>query len=332
MPEQMTRIERVRAILLGKEVDRPPVSVWRHFYDRETSAQGLAEALLSFQHGFDWDFMKVNPRASFHVEDWGVRVKYGSDPYEAPEKVDWPIKQPSDWDRVQPLNVQQGVLGEQLEALRLIAQGLKGQVPFVMTVFTPLSIAGRLTGSNEAMKTNIRQCPEKVHRALEVVTETFSNFARECINLGAWGIFYATSYWATYDRLTDQEYAEFGRPYDLKLLQALPKAEFHILHVCESNNMLRPLADYPVHAFNWDTEDTTNVGLREGREITQKAVIGGIGHRTTLVKGQPQDVVREVERDRKEMGKKGWMFGSGCTFPPHVPEENLRALKEAVSA
>ena len=123
MPDQMTKKERVQATLLGKEVDRPPVSMWRHFYDRETSAEGLAEAMLFFQHRFDWDFMKVNPRASYHVEDWGVKSKYSGDPYRTHETVDWPIKQPSDWEGVQPLDVHRGVLGEQLEALKLIAQG-----------------------------------------------------------------------------------------------------------------------------------------------------------------------------------------------------------------
>ena len=322
----------MQATLLGKEVDRPPVSMWRHFYDKETSAERLAEAMLSFQRRFDWDFMKVNPRASYHAEDWGVKMKYNGDPYKAPETVDWPIKQPSDWDEVQPLDVHQGVLGEQLQDLKLIAQGLKDEVPFVMTVFTPLSIAGRLAGSEDAMVTYLREHPQKVHQALEVVTKTFVNFARECLNLGAWGLFYATTQWATYDRLTDEEYAGFGRPYDLKLLQALPTADFNILHVCGGNNMLRSLADYPVDAFNWDAQDPSNVWLKEGREITGKAVIGGVGHRTTLMKDQPEDVVREVERAKREMGKSSWMLGPGCTFPPFAPEENLGILKEAISA
>ena len=41
--DQMNRRERVRAALQGKPVDRPPISFWRHFFDKETSAAGLAE-------------------------------------------------------------------------------------------------------------------------------------------------------------------------------------------------------------------------------------------------------------------------------------------------
>ena len=66
----LSKQERVQAVLEGETVDRPPISVWRHFYDRETTSQGLVESMLGFQRQYDWDFMKVNPRAQYHVEDW----------------------------------------------------------------------------------------------------------------------------------------------------------------------------------------------------------------------------------------------------------------------
>ena len=63
MTQQMTHQERVTAALRSEEVDRPAVSMWRHFYGQETTAEGLAQAMLAFQRRYDWDFMKVNPRA-----------------------------------------------------------------------------------------------------------------------------------------------------------------------------------------------------------------------------------------------------------------------------
>ena len=73
---EMTHRVRVTAALRGEDVDRPPVSMWRHFYEAETSAEGLAEAMLGFQRSYDWDFMKVNPRASYHAERWGLQTDY----------------------------------------------------------------------------------------------------------------------------------------------------------------------------------------------------------------------------------------------------------------
>ena len=329
MVDQMTHWERVRAALKGESVDRAPVSLWRHFYSRETSAQGLAEAMLDFQRRFDWDFMKVNPRASYHSEDWGVRLRFSGTDSRGHEVADWPVREASDWETLRPLDIREGVLGEQLEALGLIAEGLDGQVPFLMTVFTPLSVAGQLAGSEDAMLAFLRENPGPVHHALEVITETFSGYGTECLNAGAAGLFYATTRWATYDRLTDEQYAEFGRPYDLRLLSALPASEFHVLHVCGSNNMLPALADYPVAAFNWDAQDETNVWLKEGGKVTGKAVIGGVSHRSLLAEGSPEEVAGEASWTVDTMEGSQWMLGPGCTFPAEAPEANLRALRDA---
>ena len=101
----MTRRERIRKTLQGERTDRPPMSFWRHFYDREDSAADLAEAMLEFQRKYDWDFMKVNPRASYHVEDWGVKIEYSGSADQGPRVVDWPIKRPTDWRKIEPLPV-----------------------------------------------------------------------------------------------------------------------------------------------------------------------------------------------------------------------------------
>ena len=95
--DQMNRRERVRAALQGKPVDRPPISFWRHFFEKETSAAGLAEAMLGFQHTYDWDFMKVNPRACYHEEPWGCRFQYSGQPHINPRLIEAAIKTPDDW-------------------------------------------------------------------------------------------------------------------------------------------------------------------------------------------------------------------------------------------
>jgi uroporphyrinogen decarboxylase len=331
MATEMTRWERIRAALGGEEVDRVPVSMWRHFFTKETSAESLAEAMLGFQNRFDWDFMKVNPRASYHVEDWGVRVKYPGDA--EPEVVENPVKTHTDWLKLKVLDIGTGVLKEHLASLELIARGLKGTVPFIMTVFTPLSIASRLVGSEEVFLRHLREHTEVVNHALEVITETFINFSRACMERGASGLFYATTAWATTDRLTEEEYLKYARPYDLKLLAALPPAEFHILHVCRQNNLLRTVKDYPVHAFNWDPRGAGNPSLAEGKRIIGRPevpVIGGIAHDRSLVESTPTQLAAEVRGMCVALGKQGWMLGPGCTFPPETPGANVRAIRHAI--
>jgi uroporphyrinogen decarboxylase len=330
MPQMNTR-ERVEAALRGAPVDRPPISFWRHFFEKETSATGLAEAMLGFQRAYGWDFMKVNPRACYHAEPWGCRYQFSGQPYIEPKLVEPAVKTPDDWAKITPLPPSAGALGEQLEALRLIKEGLHGEVPFVETIFSPLSVAGRLTGSDDVMLEHLRQHPARVHEALEAITRTFEGFARACLDVGADGIFFATTNWATYDRLTDAEYEEFGRPYDLRVLHTVQGAAFNILHVCRSHNMLLNLLDYPVKAVNWATADATNPRLGEVWERSHRPVIGGVDHLDTLRQGTPEAVQREVRSAAAET-RQGLFIGPGCSISPHTLEGNLRAARAAVEA
>jgi uroporphyrinogen decarboxylase len=215
--------------------------------------------------------------------------------------------------------------------LELISRGLKGKVPFIMTVFTPLSIASRLTDSEDVFLNHLHEHTSEVNQALEVITETFINFSRACLERGASGLFYATTSWATTDKLTEEEYRRYAMPYDLKLLSALPPAEFHVLHVCRNNNMLALLKDYPVHAFNWDARGAGNPSLVEGKKIVDgRAVIDGIFHDRRLVIATPEQLEAHVKEICTSMGNRGWMLGPGCTFPPETPVENLHAIRHAV--
>ncbi|MBI2457810.1 MAG: uroporphyrinogen decarboxylase, partial [candidate division NC10 bacterium] len=55
----MTKIERVRAALAGKPVDRPPFSVWYHFGNQHASPEWTAQAHLDFFEAYDLDLLKV---------------------------------------------------------------------------------------------------------------------------------------------------------------------------------------------------------------------------------------------------------------------------------
>ncbi|MBI2264742.1 MAG: hypothetical protein HYU64_06165 [Armatimonadetes bacterium] len=323
--------ERVLAAIRGKPVDRPPVTFWRHFYDRETTAEGLASAMVSFQLKYDWDLLKVNPRACYHVQDWGARFRFSGNPHVKPEMVESPIKGGKDLASLRKLSPTEGVLGDHLRAIRMIFNQVGQETFVVMTLFTPLSIAGDLVGSVESLKRYMNESPEAVHEALSVITETFSSFAPLCLKAGASGIFYATTHWATRTNLTEKEYEVFGKPYDLKLLAAFQDAPLNILHVCKSENMLGILSDYPVAAFSWTATDPANPTLAEGKELTGKCVMGGIDHETTLQENSREDLSSELERSVRETSGSHWIAAPGCAVSSHTPEENLRHVRGAIT-
>jgi hypothetical protein len=55
----MNKIERVRAILAGKPVDRPAFTFWSPFGSHHDSPERTAEAHLAFSEVYDLDLLKV---------------------------------------------------------------------------------------------------------------------------------------------------------------------------------------------------------------------------------------------------------------------------------
>lgn len=322
--------ERLKLLLEGKEIDRPPISFWRHFYHLETNPKGLAKAIIDFQKKFDWDFIKVNPRASYHTEGWGVKVKFSKDFLKKPQVIKHPIKKTLGWGKINYLSPNQGALGEQLEALKIIKKEFGDDVFIVMTVFSPLSMAGDLVSSEKQLLNDLKAHPQTIHRALEIISKTFADFALQCLKSGADGIFFATTQWASFDLLTEKEYLEFGKPYDLRVLNKIKDVEFNILHVCGKNNMLHLFRDYPVSVVNWDATDSTNLSLKDGAKILNKVVLDGIDHKNLLKNGKPDEIKKEIKKTIESHRDIRLILGPGCAIPPEVAEANLKAAREAV--
>jgi len=329
----LNKKERVDAALRDEPVDRVPASMWGHDFEREWSSQGLAEAMVEHFTRYDWDFMKVNPRASYHVEGWGVRVHPSGEKYKAPIIEDTPIKSSADWKRMRPLEPDQGTLGEQLHALQLINHSIGFDAYFVQTIFCPLGVAKYLVGNkSEPVLQTIREDRAAMHAALRVITETFINYAIACLDQGASGIFYATNGWATESMLTADQYREFGEQYDLEFLDAIKsRSKFNILHNCGTHIYFDLLATYPVQAINWAATLEGNPDLREGKLRSGKAVMGGISEKTILKTGEPDQVREEVERALELTGGTHFLLAPGCSIPPETPAENLFAIRSMLS-
>ena len=328
----MTSRERVWAALRGEPVDRPPVSFWGHFYDRESSAKDLVEATLEFQREYGWDWVKLNPRKHYHVEPWGVSYRYSGTRTTKPTLETWPVHEARDWSAVTERPHDQGALAEQLEAVRMLKRGLSADVPFVQTVFTPLAILGEMVREPATLRSHMQSDPELVRGALEAVTRTFEKYVRALISAGADGVYLATVDWASRDLLSPDEYRAWARPYDERLLASAAGAPFNVLHVCKRRNLLLELADYPVSAFSWAATDSSNPSLAEAHQRLRAAVMGGISQEDALQQPSPARAVEEFQRALEQTGGRRWLAAPGCSIPPETPAENLRAVRAAVDS
>ena len=332
MVSPMTKRQRVFAALRGEEVDHVPVSAWGHDFLREWSPEGLAEATLEAYRKYDWDFIKVNPRATYYAEAWGGRFQPSGRADQQPRLVEPGVKSARDLARILPLDVSQAsAFGEQLAALAIIAQQLGDEPPFIQTVFSPLAVMSRLTGSTTAVQGLLQQAPSALEAALAAIAETLAAYARACLDAGAAGVFFATVEWGSRDNISPEDYDRFARPYDLQVLAAVRDAPFNVLHVCRDRNLLEHLLDYPVAAFHWAASGG-NPRLANILARTDKAVMGGVSHDSTIVSGTPEAVAAEARAAIEETNGRRFLLAPGCSVDPQAPEANLHALRASALA
>jgi uroporphyrinogen decarboxylase len=324
--------DRVSAALRGDLVDRPPVSFWGHFYHRESSAEDLVQATLEFQRQHGWDWIKLNPRRHYHAEPWGTRYRYSGRPNEKPVREATAVREPGDWSRITERPPDEGALGEQIQAVRLLRQRLDPAVPLIETVFTPLAVLGEMVDRPATLMAHLGSHPEAVRAALAAVTTTFEAYVAKVIDAGADGIFFATLDYASRDVMSTEEYRVWARPSDLRVLAAASRGWFNVLHVCKRNNLLFDLADYPVAAFSWAATDPTNPSLRAALPRLRGALMGGVSHEDALQSPDVTRVAEEVRAGLEQTAGLRWLVAPGCSIPPTTPTANLAAARAAVES
>lgn len=325
----MTREERLRAAIQGRAVDRPPVALWRHFPGDDQRPEDLATATVAFQRRYDFDFVKVSPASSFCLLDWGAQDRWMGSLEGTREYTFYPIQSPDDWYKLRPLDPTRGALGAQLRCLRLIAEGLMGQVPFIQTIFSPLAQAKNLVGKQQLL-VHMRRHPDALRAGLEAITETTVRFAMAARETGMAGIFYAVQH-AQYGMLSEEEYAAFGRSDDLRILEAAEALWLNVLHLHGNDVMFDLLADYPVQVINWHDRETWPT-LAEAQRRFGEVVCGGLERWDVVVRGTPDQVRAQALDAIAQTGGRRFILGTGCVTPVVAPTSNIRAAREAVEA
>ncbi len=338
---QLSKRERVEAVLQGEVPDRVPVSAWRHFLKDERRPDTLAQVSLKHFHEFDWDWLKVNPRATYYAEAWGNQYDPHDNASIVPRLIDGPLHTPNDLEKIQPLNPTAGVFAEHLDLTRLIRAGI-GDAHFLQTVFSPLSVlsflvartnSNRLDEFTHAQYNGIRQYlhenPAGAHTALQHIADTLGQYAAAAVDAGASGIFFAIVKLARQGILTEGEFAEFGKPYDLQVLKAVASAPFNLLHICGPYTFFDAVTDYPVQALNWATLNQNNPTIAEAQTRTPKVLVGGVDELGSLQTGTPEQVINEALAAIQITNGRNLLLTPGCGTNEDVPTANLHALRQA---
>jgi uroporphyrinogen decarboxylase len=322
----MTKRERLEATIVGAPVDRPAVALWRHWPADDQRAADLARATLDFQHTYDFDFVKCMPSSNYCIADWGAGSRWLGNIEGTREWGPRVIQQPEDWSELQVLDPYTGMLAEACHALEGIGQGLEVGTPFIQTIFNPLAQAKNLAGP--LLTPHLRQHPAALKEGLETITGSIVRFIEAAKPTGLAGIFLALQH-ATYDLLSEAEYREFGRPYDLRVLEAANDLWFNLLHVHGSHIMFDLVADYAVQAVNWHDRETSP-SLAEALTRFDGALVGGLHRIETMLRGTPELVRAGVQDALEQTGGRRLIIGTGCVTFTNTPLGNILAARTAV--
>jgi len=328
----MTPRERVAAALAGGEVDRVPLALWRHFYAEEREARTLADVTVAFTKRHDMDLVKLNSRADYQAEPWGT--SYTS---VEPKVYGYAVKGPDDWARITPRGLGEASFQDLLEGLRLVRAALPDR-PLLATIFTPLGVLGRLAPAVQVLE-DIRLRPGAVLGALDAVAETMRALAAAACEI-ADGIFLATTavpWWpdgwggppTAVPHLSAAEYARFGTPFDLRVLDGAKGARVTMMHVCGDQAPVLALgAAYPVSAVSWNVDGRGHPALDEARRaFGGKAVVGGLSN-------PAMHYAERARRDARDgvarTGGRGWIASGACTIPVTSSGEAIDAARDVL--
>jgi uroporphyrinogen decarboxylase len=215
----------------------------------------------------------------------------------------------------------------------MVTRELGPGVPVIQTVFSPLTVGGYLVGrSKSRVMRDLRKHGEVTQPALQRIADVLVDFSKRSVDAGAAGIFYAISGYASRDTMPEQVYRDFVLPLDLSVLERMPRgAWFNVAHLCGSNLHFGLARDLPAQAISWSVHNQGNPTLSEGRRLSGKAVMGGLGQRSTLLYGPPPEIESEVRRVVGETGGRGLLVAPGCSVPPRTREANLAAMAAAMA-
>jgi uroporphyrinogen decarboxylase len=323
--KQMTRRERIQAALKREPVDRIPYAVWRHFPAVDRSPAGLAQATLRFHERYGSDFLKITPAGGHAVEAWGCVEGDEVRPDGHRPCARCAVRDGGDWAQIRALDPETAPgYTEQIETIvRMGFDRRIGDAPVVPTLFSPLSLARKLSGSR--LNTDLRERPDAVLGALDAITETLIRFAERALSEGLAGVFYSIQ--AASRRLhTEEEYARFGEPFDRRFLEAIhPRSSLTIIHAHGESLMFDRLATLPGHAWNWDDRATPPT-LAEGAAMVPGAVVGGLHQWNTLRDGTPDQSVAEARDAIAQTSGRGLIIAPGCVLPLETPDATVSAV------
>jgi uroporphyrinogen decarboxylase len=307
--------QRVDKALRGQEVDRPPYTFYYHYAKR--TAQLEAEAHLELHRTCKTDIVKV-------MNDF-----------------EYPKSATDKWYELKPLD---SPYPKQLETLRIVRDGLKGDAYFIDTIYGPYMTAMILyqsqpqfanqPKSDELLDQQLKglrefqqQNPDAWHNAMDAITKSTINHIHHAKKIGAAGtlvsIFNAESRFGSVE-----DYEKFTRPYDKRVFDALAGSKLTVLHL---HYLERPyldqFKDFKAPVLQYSVK-TSGIPISEIRQTYAQPIFGGVDE-IDYRKLTTEEIRSQWTEARSAAGAK-YIAAPGCSIPNDTTAEELERFPKSL--
>ena len=346
--EQMTDYRRIfHEIVRGTSQVPYLVGAWQHQVGHEYGAEEYAHTYIDYVKHWNWEWVKVNPRAVYYAEAWGSRYDHHDYAgFVIPRKIRAAINTPGDVEKITEVEpTANPAFSEELAASKIIRKGLPDRA-LLQTIFSPLSVLLLLAdlpmypGDTYASAHDItvRQLifdqPELAKKALENIAHSLAAYARQLVRpedrggAGFDGIFYAVTGTVSEDYFNRKQYREFSEPYDHIVVDGVhdenPDAVV-LLHTCRAASH-PDWFDWPeVDLLQWDQYLPGNP--KADADFHAVPVAGA--NWASFVPGKDYSKIHEELEETVALRKgKPFLLSPSCTVPTPASDAALKILSD----
>lgn len=308
----MDKLERIDRVLAGEAVDRPPVSLWYHFGVQHGPGEQFARIALDYFEHYDFDFLKV-------MNDYFFPMPQGLDG----------IHNPSDLDRIRPIDIDGSDWQQQFKALEIIADRLNGRAYFIDTVFDPWQTLQRhLAGAG--IEQLMTEAPAALMKALDIITEALIAYCRRSLRIGSAGIFVSVA--AATEIIAHDRFLKFVLPYSHRLFAAISaQGLLNTAHIHGKDLYFDDVLALPAAIFSWWDRSSSGPSLKSIKDRIRGCVMGGIDQ-TIVSRSSPGFLKQHVQEGIALGGKRRFFLSGGCSIPSWTYPGSIRAIVDTAKA
>ncbi|MFZ2655003.1 MAG: uroporphyrinogen decarboxylase family protein [Victivallales bacterium] len=330
----LTGIERVRAVVTGKDYDRPPVAPMMMLFAGKYSGipfgdycrdgEKMAGAQLKTMRGIGTDILLTCSDPAREVVDiaGGESVRWFDD---QPPAIIEEIAALSDKSRLRtfrkPNPSKRGRMNDRVKAIEILVHEAKGEAEIVGWVEGALALAAELRGINNIMYDFIDD-PDFVDELLDFTAEVAIDYAKIQADAGADTIGMSD---AAACMIGPELYEKHVFPRQMRILSAI--RSYGVMtrcHMCGCTDPLLPMMKtLPVDIYEIDFK--TDAATARKALGPDRVLCGNISTVGPLLYGRPEDVIAEAGECYSILGRRS-MVSPGCEVSQISPVANVRAM------